>query len=57
MLTTVKNNDRKEKRNSAGKCQKKLQEMQGKLRKKIATLLIGKGNVSTPFTKKIQAKF
>jgi hypothetical protein len=28
-----------------------------KLGKKVATLLIGKGNVSTPFTKKIQAKF
>ena len=28
-----------------------------KLRKKIATLLIRKGNVNTPFTQKIQAKF
>jgi hypothetical protein len=27
-----------------------------KLRKKIATLLIRKGNVKTPFTQKIQAK-
>jgi hypothetical protein len=28
-----------------------------KLRKKVATLLIRKGNVNTPFTQKIQAKF
>ena len=28
-----------------------------KLRKKIATLLIRKGNIKTPFTQKIQAKF
>jgi hypothetical protein len=28
-----------------------------KLRKKVATLLKRKGNVNTPFTQKIQAKF
>ena len=28
-----------------------------KLGKKVATLLIKKGNVNTPFTQKIQAKF
>jgi hypothetical protein len=28
-----------------------------KLEKKVATLLIRKGNVNTPFTQKIQAKF
>jgi hypothetical protein len=31
--------------------------MKKKLRKKVAILLIRKGNVNTPFTQKIQAKF
>jgi hypothetical protein len=34
MLTTVKNNDRKEKRTAHKKCQKKLQEIQEKTYKK-----------------------
>jgi hypothetical protein len=59
MLTTVKNNDQKEKRNSALKCQKKnYRKYKKKFRKKkAATLLVRKGNVNTPFTQKIQAKF
>ena len=57
MLTTVKNNDRKEKRNSAKNVRRNYRKYKKKLRKKVATLLIRKGNVNTPFTQKIQAKF
>jgi hypothetical protein len=56
MLTTVKNDDQKEKRNSALKCQKNYRKYKKKLRKKAATLLI-KGNVNTPFTQIFKQNF
>jgi len=48
---------RRKKRNSASKYRKNYKKYKKKLRKKVATLLIRKGNVNTPFTQKIQAKF
>ncbi|MFN9901555.1 MAG: hypothetical protein ACK55Z_22775 [bacterium] len=58
MLTTVKTMTKRKRETAHKKCQKKLQEIQEKnLEKKVATLLIRKGNVNTPFTQKIQAKF
>jgi len=54
MLTTVKNNDQKKKKQRI-KCRKKLQKIQKKLRKKkVATLLEKKRNVNTPFTQKFK---
>ncbi len=46
------------KRETAHKMSEEITEKtRKKLRKKVATLLIRKGNVNTPFTQKIQAKF
>ena len=60
MLSTVKKKKKmtKRKQETAHKnVERNYKKYKKKLRKKIATLLIRKGNVNTPFTRKIQAKF
>ncbi len=56
MLTTVKSMTGRKRETAHKNVRRNHRKYKKKLRKKVATLLIRKGNVNTPFTQKIQAK-
>jgi len=57
MLTTVKTMTKRKRETTHKNVRKNYRKYKKNLREKAATLLMRKGNVNTPFTQKIQAKF